>query len=335
MVLSPLVLSAVVFVFTGISVAGLMAAAFYPRMGRRADFDRRLNAIAGLGRAEPAAGAKPSDGLRRQQSVEKTLRQMEEKQRSKRRKSSRPTLTLRLQQARLKWSRPSYAAVSFIFGLITFAVAVALGVGLVPSLGFSVAGGLLVPHLYVERVRKRRFQRFSSEFAGAMDIIVRGVKSGLPLVDCVKIVATEAPEPVRSEFKTLVDDQVLGIPVSEATQRLAERMPLTETNFFAIVIAIQSRTGGSLSEVLANLSAVLRDRKKMQAKIKAMSSEATASGTIIAGLPVVVASMLFFTSPDYIGLLFSTVTGQIVLAGCAFWMLIGVLVMRKMINFNF
>lgn len=332
---SPLVLSAVVFVFTSLCIAGMMTAVFYPRVSRRAEFDRRLGAIAAIGRAVPEAVIKRDEGLRRQQSVEKTLRQMEEKQRAQMRRSPRASLMMRLRQAQLNWSRRTYLAISAGVGALSLAAALGFGAGLTAALGFGLGGAVLLPHLYVERKRKRRFRQFSNAFPGAVDVIVRGVKSGLPLVDCIRIIATEAPEPVRSEFKTLVDDQVLGMPMDEATQRLAERVPLTETNFFAIVIAIQSRTGGSLSEVLANLSRVLRERKKMKSKIKAMSSEAKASGAIIGALPVVVAGLIYFTSPDYITLLLTTMTGHLVLIACGLWMLIGILVMRKMINFDF
>jgi tight adherence protein B len=163
---------------------------------------------------------------------------------------------------------------------------------------------------------------------------VRGIKSGLPLVDCVKIVAAEAQEPVKSEFKAVVEDQALGLPLDEAVQRLPERMPVADANFFAIVIAIQSRTGGSLSEALGNLSKILRERKKMKAKVKAMSAEAKASGGIIGTLPVVVASLVYLTSPDYISLLWTTDIGKMALAGSALWMSIGVFTMKKMINFD-
>ena len=183
--------------------------------------------------------------------------------------------------------------------------------------------------------RNSRFKRFSNEFPNAVDVIVRGVKAGLPLVDCLKIIAAEAQEPVRSEFKTMVQDQTLGMPLDEAVQRLPERVPLAEANFFGIVIAIQSRTGGSLSEALGNLSKVLRERKKMQAKIKAMSSEAKASAGIIGSLPVIVAGLVYLTSPDYITLLFTTTIGNAVLVASGLWMLMGCLVMRKMINFDF
>ena len=149
------------------------------------------------------------------------------------------------------------------------------------------------------------------------------------------MIASEAKEPVRSEFKMILDDQTLGVPIDQAVQRLAERIPVAEANFFAIVISLQSRSGGSLSEALGNLSRVLRERKKMDGKIKAMSSEAKASAGIIGSLPVIVTCLLYLSSPDYISLLFTTFIGKIVLAGAAVWMGFGVLVMRKMINFDF
>jgi tight adherence protein B len=165
-------------------------------------------------------------------------------------------------------------------------------------------------------------------------VIVRGVKAGLPLADCLRIISLEAQEPVRSEFKLVLEDQTLGLPVDQAVQRLFERVPLAEANFFAIVISLQSQTGGSLSEALANLSKVLRERKKMKAKIKAVSSEAKASAGIIGSLPLLVAGLLYLTSPAYISLLFTTSVGHMVIAASAVWMLMGTLVMRKMINFD-
>jgi tight adherence protein B len=161
------------------------------------------------------------------------------------------------------------------------------------------------------------------------------VKAGLPITDCLRIISLEAQEPVRSEFRTIMEDQTVGVPLDQAVQRLSDRVSLSETSFFAIVVAMQSRTGGSLSEALGNLSKVLRERKKMQAKIKSMSSEANASAAIIGSLPAVVTVMLYLTSPDYIALLFTTLIGQLVLAACGLWMGIGILVMRKMINFDF
>ena len=165
-------------------------------------------------------------------------------------------------------------------------------------------------------------------------MIVRGVKAGLPLVDCLRIIASEAKEPVRSEFKEILDDQTLGVPMDQACSG-SERMPVAEANFFAIVISLQSRSGGSLSEALGNLSQVLRERKKMTAKIQAMSTEAKASAVIIAALPFAVMMLVYITTPTYIVLLWTDKCGNLMMASCAVWMAMGVLVMKKMINFEF
>jgi tight adherence protein B len=259
---------------------------------------------------------------------------LEEKQKA--RTAAKPSLVMRMRQAGLDWSKKTYLAISIVAGILSFALfSMTFKIGLVPAVGFGIAGGLLLPHAYVGSRRGRRFKKFTEEFPNSVDIIVRGVKSGLPLVDCLRIISLEAQDPVRSEFRQIVEDQTLGVPLDDAVQRLAERVPLTEANFFAIVIAIQSKTGGSLSEALGNLSKVLRERKKMKAKIKAVSSEATASAGIIGSLPFAVAGLVYLTSPDYISLLFTTTTGPLVLAVCGFWMTIGMLVMRKMINFDF
>jgi tight adherence protein B len=194
---------------------------------------------------------------------------------------------------------------------------------------------LLLPHLYVGRKRKRRLSAFRNELPNAVDVIVRGVRSGLPLGDCLRLIAAEAQEPVRSEFKAAVDEQTLGVPLPDAMLRLADRVPVPEASFLATVIAIQSRSGGNLTEALANLSSLLRERKKMRGKIQALSSEAKASAGIIGSLPPVVALLLYLTSPQYISLLFTTTTGQVVLVGCAVWMSIGIMVMSAMINFDF
>jgi tight adherence protein B len=168
-----------------------------------------------------------------------------------------------------------------------------------------------------------------------MDVIVRGVKAGLPLNDCIKIIANEAAEPVKGEFRTIMETQAMGVPLPEAVAKLPERVPVPETSFFAIVIAIQARAGGNLSEALGNLSRVLRDRKRMKGKISAMSQEAKASAAIIGALPVIVMVLVYITSPNYIMLLFITQMGNVILGAAAIWMTLGMLVMKKMINFDY
>src|SRR5208337_368933 len=181
----------------------------------------------------------------------------------------------------------------------------------------------------------RREKNFLKALPDAVDVIVRGIKAGLPLFESIKVVAADSPEPLRSEFNAIIETQAIGMPLGEACTRLYERMPVPEANFFGIVVSIQQRSGGNLSEALGNLSRVLRDRKKMKAKIQAMSMEAKASASIIGALPIAVGSLVWLTSPSYIELLWTEPLGRLMLAGCAVWMTIGVLVMRKMINFDF
>jgi tight adherence protein B len=203
------------------------------------------------------------------------------------------------------------------------------------AVGLGFAAGFGLPRWMLSFLKKRRERRFIEGFADAVDVIVRGVKAGLPLGDCLKVIANDAQEPVKSEFRAIVETQTIGMPLGEACTRLYESMPLAESNFFGIVVSIQQKAGGNLSEALGNLSRVLRDRKKMQAKIRAMSMEAKASATIIGSLPIAVMILVYITSPNYIELLWTTALGRLMLAGCVVWMAIGVFVMKKMINFDF
>lgn len=331
---APALYPIMLFALASISVGGLLAALLYPQLARPSRFKRRFCTLAASTPTKSAA-APSDDGRDRRRSVEKTIRELEQKQKDKSRKAGRPSLSGRLRQAGLAWTKRTYILLCLACGLAGFVVAAFLGPGPLPAVGFGFSAGLLLPHLYVTAKRKRRFRAFSNEFANAVDVVVRGLKAGLPLADCLKIIANEARDPVKSEFVLIVQDQTLGIPLDEAVERLWERVPLAETNFFAIVIAVQARAGGSLSEALGNLAKVLRERKKMQSKIKAMSSEAKSSAGIIGALPFLVSGAVYITSPDYMSLIFTTQTGNLVLAGCGLWMGTGILVMRKMINFDF
>jgi tight adherence protein B len=320
------------FLLVACSIGGLLLALFDPRVKGGSALDLRVGSLStsGLPAKPNAAGERA-----RKRTVEATLLEAADKQRSKAKKRPRPTLLIRMRQGDLSWSKNSYYLLSAVAGILCFVIVHTMtGLSTLPAAGFGIAAGLLCPHLYVNRRRNRRFKRFAAEFPNALDVIVRGIKAGLPLVDCIKIIAAEAQEPVRSEFKVLVDDQTMGMPVEEAVQRLPERVPLPEANYFAIVIAMQSQTGGSLSEALGGLSKVLRERKQMKSKVKAVSSEAKTSAGIIGAMPVMVTGMVYLTSPQYITLLFTSLAGNMVLAGCGVWMLIGTLVMRKMINFD-
>jgi len=325
------VLLILVFLLGVTSIYCLLLAAFHRRIEAASPLSRRLALISAAGAAAKLQGI---DASARKRSVEETLRESE-LQAKARSKGAKPSLTVRLRQAQLSWSKGNYYLICAATALAVFVLILSsTGLSWPTALGFGVSGGLLLPHAFVGFKRRSRIKRFIVELPNAVDSIVRGVKVGLPLVDCFKIVADQTQEPVKTEFGLVVEDQTMGMPLADATERVPQRVPTPEARFFAIVVAIQSRTGGSVAEALANLSTVLRERQKMRGKIKALSSESKASAMIIGALPVFVAGALYVVSPNYISLLFTTQTGHLVLAACAVWMLIGSLVMRKMINFE-
>lgn len=243
---------------------------------------------------------------------------------------------LKLQQADVNLSPNGFHLVCGLVALLVFGAAIAImRLSSMAALAAAILAGLGAPHLYLAMRRGKKLAQFSDAFPEAIDIIVRGVKAGLPLVDCIRIISAEAREPVRSEFKKVLEDQTIGVPIDKAVEFLSLRVPISETRFFAIVIAIQLRAGGALSEALGNLAAVIRDRKKMQMKIKALSSEAKASAGIIGSMPFVVGGLVYVVSPAYISLLFTESLGLTVMAAAGTWMIIGVVVMRNMINFDY
>lgn len=313
-----------------------LAAAIYLEVSARQAERRRIRLALG---AAPGAGGDPrrdarGDRTRRKQ-IETTLREMAEKQKARAQKNDRVSLAVRLRQSGLGWSKPVYVIVCIATGAVSLVALLGLaGLSLALAAAFAVAAGLALPHLFVGNRRSARMRTFLAELPDALDVIVRGVRSGLPLGDCLRIIAAEGREPVRSEFRQLVDDMGVGLTINEAGERLFDRNPLLEVRLLGIILNIQNRSGGNLSEAIGNLSRVLRDRRKMKAKIKAISTEATASAGIIGSLPVVVATLLYLTAPDYVSLLFTTQLGNLALAAGGVWMSIGIFVMRGMINFD-
>jgi tight adherence protein B len=312
-----------------LSAGGLAYALLYGRVSE-SERDKRLEHI----RARRGAEAKVDDSARRRKSIQEGLDELEAKQHAKA-KSARPPLKTRMEQAGLSWSKRTYYLISVGIGLLIMLVTWIVGLPWWAVLIFGVCGVLAAPLWLVSYLRKRRFKKFLGEFPNAVDVIVRGIKAGLPLNDCMKIIANEAAEPVRGEFKIVNEEQTLGLSLPDAIARLPDRIPVPETSFFSIVIAIQSKAGGNLSEALGNLSRVLRERKKMKDKIKAMSAEAKASALIIGALPLVVMVLVYISSPGYIMLLFQTTVGNVILACASIWAGIGVLVMRRMVNFDY
>jgi tight adherence protein B len=330
--MSHTVVAFLVFLLCTAAMLCVLLAIVYPRVQKNYPLNKRVDLMAGTGAA--GAAQRGNSDTARKRSVEETLRESAELA-AARAKKAKPSLTIRLRQAQLNWSKKTYYAVCFIVAVVASLLVLFTGLGNLPALGFGVSAGLLLPHFYVNFRRRRHLKRFTANLADAVDIVARGVKVGLPLVECFKIVAREARSPVKEEFQLIIEDQLVGMPLADATERLPDRVPIAEARFFSIVIAIQSRSGGSLAETLGNLSKVLRDRQKMHDRIKALSSESKASAYIIAALPVFVVLALAVVSPDYIALLFTEHTGNIVLGACAALMTTGCLVMRRMINFEF
>lgn len=315
-------------ILASVAVGGLAWVFIYPLLTGERNVERRVaNAAQTQAVQRKVRGSQKS----RREQIEESLKDLELRQR----KNARPTLSQRIAQAGLSWSMRQYILISAAMGIVTFGVVFGMRLGVIPALGFGFAAGFGLPFWMLSYLKKRREAKFLAVFPDAVDVIVRGIKSGLPLLDSLKMIAAESQEPVRSEFKAIIETQAIGMPIGEACGKLYERMPLPEANFFGIVVSIQQRAGGNLSEALGNLSKVLRERKKMKAKIQAMSMEAKASAAIIGSLPPVVMGLVWITSPNYIELLWTHPTGQLMLAGSAMWMATGVFVMKKMINFDF
>ncbi len=272
-----------------------------------------------------------SELAQRRKQITESIKELETRG-SKKKKLS---LEARMAQAGLAWTRSKYYVISIGSGVVAGFVFVLFTQNVFYGIAGLVIGGFGFPNWLIGFLRKRRIKKFINEFPNAVDVIIRGIKAGLPLGDCLRIIASEAEEPVRTEFRRIVEAQTLGLTMSEAVDRLPDSIPTAEANFFAIVINIQQKAGGNLSEALGNLSRVLRDRKKMKQKITAMSSEAKASAGIIGALPFIVSGMVYLTSPSYMELLWLTSSGRIVMAVSGFWMFIGIMAMRKMIAFDF
>jgi tight adherence protein B len=332
--LGPTGLFFAIVLLAAFSAGGLAYAFLRDRIREEGQMELRLTQLSN--KASALTQARQTDAGKRRKTIQETLKEIEQKQKARAKQSKSPPLVLRLQQAGLEWSHRKFLLISVGCGAGAILIALLFGLPLYAVFAAGVAGALGLPRWVVSHFRKRRFRQFTSEFPNAVDVIVRGIRAGLPVGDCLRIIAAEAREPVRSEFRKIVDQQQgLGLPLTDAVARLPERVPLPEANFFAIVIAIQQKAGGNLGEALGNLSRILRERAKMKGKIQAMSMEAKASAWIIGALPPLVMTITYFTNPKYITLLFTDPLGNVILGGAALWMAIGIVVMRRMIDFKY
>jgi tight adherence protein B len=310
------------------AIGGVAWVFIYPVLSGQNKAENRRASVA---KSEPAARQVDKNQRSRREQVESSLKDLE----TRRQKENRISLSTRITQAGLNWTTQKFMIVSGVLAAVCFAMAMLFGGGLLAAIGLAFAAGFGLPRWVLSYLKKRREQNFLKALPDAVDVIVRGIKAGLPLFESIKVVAADAPEPLRSEFLAIIETQAIGMPLGDACARLFDRMPVPEANFFGIVIAIQQKSGGNLSEALGNLSKVLRDRKKMAEKIQAMSMEAKASAGIIGSLPPIVMLLVYLSTPDYISLLWTHPTGQLMLVGCVIWMSLGIFVMKRMINFDF
>lgn len=290
-----------------------------------------LNARGVAARGGVSTAQTEAQNKERRKKLTESLAQVENQTKNLKKKK-RVSMEQQLEQAGLPVKPKDFYLASLgtavAFGLIGFLTGQQLWVtGLL-----IVIGGLGFPRWIVNVMRKRRMKKFVDEFSNAIDVIVRGVKSGLPVNECLKIIAKEAARPVCDEFHMLTEALRIGMTLEQALDRMYERMPLQEVSFFSIVLLIQQKTGGNLAEALGNLANVLRSRKMMEGKVKALSAEAKASAYIIGSLPFLVMGAVKFASPDYLDPLFTTQTGNFILIGAGLWMGTGIFVMRKMIQ---
>jgi len=316
-----------------IAVMALVLAIAYPYISGERTTEQRMKGVTESRGARKARVIQVEETNNRKKAVADTLKDLEDRQAKNKKESLRVKLT-----------RSGLDISTKTFWLCSAAAGVAVAVGsyfampdmpVIAFISFGFVGAFGLPRWVISYLTKRRQNKFIASFADAIDVIVRGVKSGLPLNECLGIIARESSEPLASEFQEVVDQQRVGVPLAEALDRLMTRMPLPEVRFFAIVISIQQQAGGNLSEALGNLSGVLRARKQMAAKVQALSAEAKASAMVLGSLPPGVMMMVYLTTPDYIAILWTDPMGQFMVLCAAAWMSCGLFVMKKMIAFKY
>ncbi|MBY7649156.1 MAG: pilus assembly protein [Candidatus Liberibacter europaeus] len=273
-----------------------------------------------------------SSGVKRRKALLEAMQKIEED--NKKKFGNKAVLSSLISYSGLPISKNNFYISSCVLGFFSGIIALILVHSLFVIACISLSSALILPRLLLKFIIKKRQAKFLDEFPNALDIIVRSVRSGLPVSDAIAVIVNQSPDPVKTEFRRVVEAQHLGLSVSESVARMVRYMPLQEVAFFATVISIQAQSGGNLSEALSNLSKILRDRKKMKAKVQALAMEAKASGWIIGSLPFIVSLLVYFTSPEYLRVLFVDPRGHMLLGVAAFFMLVGILVMRSMINFE-
>jgi tight adherence protein B len=322
-------MTTVLIAVLGFILIGGLGFAFAGPQDGSAKVIKRAQSLRSQTRSDRSKLARANDPAQRRKQI---LTQLKEAERVQRKASV--SLTAKLQQAGLPPKPLQFWLVSAALGLVVAVVVLGFSGKPLLALGGGFVAGFGLPRWFLGFLAGGRLKKFTAAFPDAIDIIVRGIKSGLPVNDCLKIIARESPAPLGAEFQTLVENTGMGVELPRALDKMYERMPTNELRFFTIVLAIQAKTGGNLAEALNNLSTVLRARKLMREKVKALSSEAIASAAIIGSLPPAVMVLVTITTPSYMMMMFTDQRGQLMLMGGAMWMACGIFVMKKMISFK-
>lgn len=306
--------------------------ALAPVMQARARVKRRIDMIQSQGAVHGVGVRTVAERSGRKKDIQSRLRNAED---AKKKEKSRLVRYRRdLKQAGLSITLKQFFLICSALAPTAAAVYLAMGYPPIGAPLVALTVGFGVPRFVVRWLGKRRVKKFTTLFANAVDVIVRGIRSGLPVGECLNIIARESPEPVAGVFREIVEAQRLGLGLDQALERAEELMPTAEMKFFNIVLGIQQQTGGNLAETLSNLSSILRARKKMGDKVKALSSEARSSAMIIGSLPFIMTMLLWLVSPEYIALLFTDDMGKVMIMSGLAWMGIGVFVMKQMVSFE-
>lgn len=324
-------------VLAAVAVGALLYAIFFDRISSEKTGQKRLDAIKKTTTSRAIMRSereKQSEAQKRRRTLQENLDELDRRNKKQNKNQKNPPLRTLLSQAGVNWSIRQFYLISTGSAFMCFFLGIIAGVPLIMSPLIILIGFFGVPRWIILHFRKKRMKAFLNDFPNALDVITRSLRSGLPLNDSLRLLANDAPSPVKEEFRRIVEAQQMGLTIPEAVAKMPENMPCPETNFFSIVIQIQSQAGGNLSEALGNLSRVLRDRKKMAAKVQAMSQEAKASAGIIGALPFFVATVISFMNPGYISLLFSTFPGNVLLVISVIMYSLGIFVMKIMINFK-
>ena len=315
-------------ILVAVIVTGLLYIVYFQGAASKQNAKKRQKSISGNLNVKRIPASTSESALRKKQIAENI------KNFDKRGRSKSFDLSGRLIQAGLSIETKTFFMICLSLG-VAFAIS---GYSLTNHvaailIGFFL-GSFVLPNMYLQSARKRRIAKFADELPNAIDVIVRGLRSGIPLTTCLRTLVTDAKEPVRTEIRLVTEAQVMGIDLETAIMRMVERVPSSEANFFAIAIILQRKSGGNLSEAISNLARVLRERKKMKQKVHALSSESKSTTMMMGAMPFIMAIFMYFMAPKMIALLWTTNSGILMVVGTLFWMSIGLFIMKQVTSFE-